>query len=42
MTNTNMTLDDILSGNFKSDFKDVQANIDEVARLANEQAIFGK
>lgn len=39
---TNYTLDDILSGNFKSDFQDVQADIDEVERLANEQSILGK
>ena len=42
MTQTNYTLDDILSGNFKSDFPDVQTTIDEVERLANEQAILGK
>lgn len=42
MTQTNLTLDDVLNGNFKSDFPDVQANIDEIERLANEQAIIGK
>ena len=42
MTQTNYTLDDVLNGNYKSDFPDVQADIDEVARLANEQAILGK
>lgn len=42
MTQTNLTLDDILSGNFKSEFQDVQEDIDEVERLVNEQAIIGK
>jgi len=42
MTKTNYTLDDILSGNFKSDFQDVQSDIDEIERLANEQSILRK
>lgn len=42
MIKTNYTFDDILNGNFKSDFPDVQANIDEIARLSNEQSILGK
>ena len=42
MTKTNYTLDDVLNGNFKSDFPDVQSDIDEIERLANEQAIIGK
>ena len=39
MTQTNLKLDDVLNGNFKSEFPDVQQTIDEIARLANEQAI---
>lgn len=34
-----LTLDDVLNGNFKSDFPDVQQTIDEIARLANEKSI---
>ena len=42
MTQSPYTLDDILSGNFKSDFQDVQSDIDEIERLANEQSILRK
>ena len=39
MTQTNLKLDDVLNGNFKSDFPDVQQTIDEIERLANEKSI---
>ena len=42
MTQSPYTLDDVLNGNFKSDFQDVQQTIDEIERLADEQAIIGK